>query len=272
MGLRCQRVWVTSVSSEPSVVERMPQNFITLCTMLGSGTRLVPPGFVNQTLQWLAWHRVLADRVVLQMDNLPKRIGTELQRRSPVPLDVIYDTDGWIDPRVVNFAPRQALRFARCLRRLKGRTTWAGFIDTDEFVGPDPSTFRAAVRALPPPVDWIYLTWNHVCAATGTESYPLRYAQSGKSFVRPAFFRDDRHEGKALRTNGIVSRKSNSVHKWVPLPGPYRAAERMALFSRSPHAVGCGSAEVGNWTCRWTFDSHELRHVRSARAYRTADC
>jgi hypothetical protein len=68
---------------------------------------------------------------------------------------------------------------------------------------------------------------------------------SGKSIIRPEFFRDWRHDGLARVTNGITSRKSNSLHKWVPLQRHYNATRRMVTFSRSPHAVPCGSAEVG---------------------------
>lgn len=249
----------------------MPRDFITLCTMIGSGTKAVPPGFVNQTLAWIRWHALIADRVVFYMDNLPRHIGNKLKSQSNVPVDIVYDSEQWTDPGGLGTWARQSRRFARCLRSLKGRSEWAGFIDTDEFVYPN-ATFRAAIKALPNTVDWVYLTWNHVCAATGAESYPQRYARSGKSFVRPEFFRDDRHEGRPLRTNGILSRKSNSVHRWVPLPGEYRAVDRMVTLSRSPHAIDCSSTEIGHWPCKWVSNSHELRHVRTRRAYRPAGC
>lgn len=249
----------------------MPRDFITLCTMLGTGSNTIPPGFVNQTLSWIDWHRTVADRVVFMMDNVPRWVSNQLKLRSRLPVETVYDSERWIDPTVINFAPRQALRFARCLRSLRGRSKWVGFIDTDEFVVPN-ATFRTAVKELPNQVDWIYMTWHHVCAATGHRSYPHRYAHSGKSFIRPEFFRDDRQEGNPLRTNGILSRKSNSVHKWVPMPGEYRASDRAIAFSMSPYAIDCSSAEIGHWACREVRQTHELLHVRAKRPYRQADC
>lgn len=121
-------------------------------------------------------------------------------------------------------------------------------------------------------MDWAYLTWSIDCNGRGVITHPEAYMYSGKSIIRPEFFRDWRHDGLARVTNGITSRKSNSLHKWVPLQRHYNATRRMVTFSRSPHAVPCGSAEVGRMPCRAAYATHELLHKRRARPYRPPNC
>jgi len=175
----------------------------------------------------------------------------------------------------------QQRRFAKCAHMMKGRTAWLASLDLDEFVYPR-ETFRAALHALPPETDWVYLTWQMTCAKKGqapdapglsVTSKPI-HRRSGKSFIRPEFFRDSRHEGVKLVTNGIASSKSNSLHKWVPLPGKYNATKRMVVFSLHPgdnvSSVRCGSGEIGNWPCRSVLPTHGLRHLRYDKPYRQA--
>lgn len=249
---------------------------VVLCTMIGTGSEVVPSSFVNQTLDWIEWHAKMADGVVFYMDNVPTRIGAELKSRSPVPVEIVRDTEKWFKATVVAPWPRQSLRFARCAKRLKRKAKWVGFIDTDEFVYPRVG-FREALLAQPDEIDWAYLTWETMCGvgaqhSIGTGVFPLRYGQSGKSFIRPEFFRDSSHIGKPLVTNGVISRKSNSVHRWVPLPGVYNVSKRMVAYSQSPHSIVCGSQEVGRKPCQSVSDTFSLRHVRTERVYRRAEC
>lgn len=249
---------------------------VVLCTMIGTGSKVVPPNFVNETLEWVEWHLNVADFIVFYVDNVPRIVSAELESKSPVPVKIVRDNEKWFDAKLVEPWPRQSLRFARCAKRLKGNVKWVGFIDTDEFVYPRVG-FREALLAQPEQVDWAYLVWQTMCGigaqhSSGPGTFPPRYSQSGKSFIRPEFFRDSSHIGKPLTTNGITSRKSNSVHRWVPLPGTYNVSERMVAYSRSSRAIMCGSSEAGRKPCRHVSDAFSLRHVRSDRYYRKAGC
>jgi len=124
------------------------------------------------------------------------------------------------------------------------------------------------------------MVWEMICdnvslpldkVLHGQVSFPSQ--MSGKSIIRPESFRNAQHEGQPLRTNGIVSTKTNSIHKFIPQPGLYNQSERAVMFSRNPSydTHPCGSAEMGIRPCRETRHSHGLRHLRAYMAYRKPD-
>lgn len=243
----------------------MKNDFLVVCAMIGTGRRHTEPFFVNQTLGWLDWHAGVANRIVLYMDGLSASIGEELSHRSLVPVETVYDAAPFEDAKLAYDKKRirQSLVLAKCLRRLRGRATWVAFFDSDEFVTP-PGTFRATLHTLPAEVDWVFLRWRQPCAK---RPFPRVYKHSGKSVVKPEFFRDDTfHLKQSFATNGILSSKSNSLHKFVPLPGLYNATSRMVVVSKSPHPARCESAEIGSWPCR-VVRTHDLVHRRIKTYY-----
>jgi len=279
--------------------EEPPQQyavFLAACTCLGTGAHNAQGTFqqvpmmrvahVRRTADWLAWHMPLIDRFVLYIDKT----------REPALGDAVTSA---LDASMVGASWRSQLQFvnttgagfgvpklnayisdlyAACAQRLNGQARWVAFIDQDEYIYPR-QHFVKALQGLRCGVDWVYLLWETVCdnaslplrqTLHGNAFYPHSFRYSGKSIIRPEFFRDARHMGRPLITNGIVSSKVNTIHKFTPLPRVYNQSEREVLFSRTPADVWCGSGEVGYVPCREVRRSHALRHLRANRAYRKA--
>jgi len=255
--------------------------------MIGTGTRGVDDGFVTRIARWVSWHAVVVDHFYLYLDGIDATFDARFAASvdGSASFGLLRDkAASQKSVRLGNWGLQQQ-RFAQCALVGKQTSEWMGFIDDDEFVVPVHG-FAQMLRELPPPVDAIYMLWEMKCGNRSVTDRK-RYRLSGKSFIKPVHFRDARHERTGMTTNGIISKKSNSIHRWVPLASTYNASERMVGFSPTPdlfqcgkwgggsklggrpvarewaHDCPCGSYEIGtDQPCREIRSSYTLEHRR----------
>ena len=72
---------------------------VYLCTQLGMAANSNEQAVVNRTLTWLDWHKDITEGVYLHLDNVPERVGQELQARSPVAVHLVRHPGKWVNAR-----------------------------------------------------------------------------------------------------------------------------------------------------------------------------
>ena len=210
-------------------------------------------GFVTpiRALEWIHWHAVMgveafflllvapSPQLLAALSEVSETVQVRLSRfRSSTQRT---DCNGKKDNCRLLFRTSQFLGFPWGMSMAKqANCQWAAFLDVDEYITPSSGSVASWFRAREPQHDWVFLRWVEVPVPV---SYPpnkslfglnqrvsdkkaktLSWSSSGKSVVRPHFFRDASH--MHLKTHGIgrVPRKSRAdivpvttIHQFTPI-------------------------------------------------------
>lgn len=222
-------------SQKPSV---RYQYFLSVCSMIGTGTRGVDDGFVTRIARWVSWHAVVVDHFYLYLDGIDATFDARFAASvdGSASFGLLRDkAASQKSVRLGNWGLQQQ-RFAQCALVGKQTSEWMGFIDDDEFVVPVHG-FAQMLRELPPPVDAIYMLWEMKCGNRSVTDRK-RYRLSGKSFIKPVHFRDARHERTGMTTNGII-RRAIPPRPSPPLPRPRPAPPSAASCRLATPYIAC---------------------------------
>lgn len=257
----------------------LSDTLLSFCTVLGRPSKV--PGlqtdsklydnYLSRTAEWIQYHTHTVDAFHITTCQAQDGFVNEINSRTNA---TIYWTTA--NPDTCYNLESLVVLYAKCLTTVRHDTTWVALFDMDEYIQPLIGFRKLLMNGLSMKVDWVYMIWEYVrdspeesinTILNRPKQYPFVWRNSGKSIVRPKYFRDSRHLNKLIDTNGIRSYKANSIHRVTPLAGEYNASNREVILSRSPYVADCGSWELNKpytdpWKCE-RMKGFGLVHVRT---------